>query len=96
MSLAPVPKLGPDLLQSAELRVAAQIHVEVLVPHREQMKNCANSLRTIEFLRKRLVVIAHRDHAFTGTATGSPIEITLMSGEGWQAHLCTEEINDAH
>jgi hypothetical protein len=64
--------------------VAAQIHVEVLVRHREHMKNCADSLRTIEFLRKRLVVIAHRDHAFTGIATGSPIEITLMSGDGWR------------
>src|ERR1700752_2626352 len=79
--LAPILKLGPDLRQSTKLREAAQVHVEMLIRHREWMEDGANFFNAIELLREGLVVVAHHDHAFACISTRSPIIAILVPRE---------------
>src|SRR5690242_17773641 len=92
--LTPSLQLRPSLLQCAKLRPAHQKHINVLVRHRQRMIHGANFFYALKFLRERLIVVAHHDHAFARVPARTPIVITLMPGKGpRQAHLRAKEID---
>lgn len=90
----PMPELRPDLLQGAELWLAAHEHLEMLIRHRQRMIHRARVLHIFKQLLEPLALVAHHDHALARVPARPPVIIILVPGNGIrQAHFRSEEID---